>query len=266
MQMQIGFSPCPNDTFMLEAMLHNRIDNQGLTWQDHIADVETLNEWALEGRLDVTKMSFSTWLRVQETYDLLTSGAAIGYGCGPLVIAKQTITSDELVNHPVAIPGELTTANLLFTLRYPNAQDKRAMLFSDIETAVLEGAVTCGVIIHENRFTYTSKGLVCIVDLGAFWEELTASPIPLGAFAIKRSLGPHRRGQISAILRESVQFAFDNRSLVMPFVRKHAQEMDESVMKAHIDTYVNEFSLDLGTEGANAIELLRQKAAEAGIC
>jgi 1,4-dihydroxy-6-naphthoate synthase len=251
---------------MLEAMLHGRISSGDIKWHDHVEDVETLNQWALVGKLDVTKMSISTWLRVQDTYDLLTAGAALGHGCGPLVIAREEISEQAVVTQPVAIPGELTTANLLFTLRYPNASQKRPMLFSEIESAVLLGSVASGVIIHENRFTYASKGLVRIVDLGEYWEELTGSPIPLGAFAIKRSLGKQRSEEVSAIIRESVQFAFDSPKIVMPFVRRYAQEMDESVMEAHIKTYVNAFSLDLGEDGLKAVDLLRQKAIQAGIC
>jgi len=261
MQLSLGFSPCPNDTFILEALLHKRVESPGMTWEPYIEDVETLNQWAQQERLDITKMSFAAWLRVQDKYDLLSSGAALGHGCGPLVISREPLSTQEISSHPVAIPGALTTANLLFTLKYPDVHDKRPMLFSEIESAVLSGAVRTGVIIHENRFTYADRGLVRIVDLGAFWEELTGSPIPLGAFAIRKSLGVDLAESVSRVIRESVVYGFEHRGTVMPFVRRYAQEMAESVMEAHINTYVNEFSLDIGSEGLKAIRQLRKRAS-----
>lgn len=265
MQLTIGFSPCPNDTFMLEALMHQRIPSAGITWQSYIEDVETLNRWALEGRLDVTKMSFSTWLRVQDKYDLLTTGAALGHGCGPLVIAKKPLSEKEILSGLIAIPGELTTANLLFSLRYPTALRKIPMLFSDIEKAVLQEQVLAGVIIHENRFTYQQKGLVKIVDLGEYWEAETGCPIPLGAFGARKVLGSANIQEIGTQLGESVRFAFSHKSVVMPYVRQFAQEMDQAVMEAHIDTYVNEFSLQLGDQGLKAIQTLQERARQAGL-
>ncbi len=265
MQLSLGFSPCPNDTFILDALLHNRIPTKGMTWKEAIEDVETLNKWAIEGRLDVSKMSFNALLRVQDTYELLSSGAALGHGCGPLVVARKLLTEEEIVRGPIAIPGEFTTANLLFSLRYPKAVNKTPMLFSDIETAVLTGKVVAGVIIHENRFTYSQKGLIKILDLGEYWEQETGYPIPLGAFAAKKSLGSKVIDEISTLIRESVQYAFDHPASSKEFVHQYAQEMDDAVIQAHINTYVNEFSLDLGSQGFEGIQLLKEKAKKAGL-
>jgi 1,4-dihydroxy-6-naphthoate synthase len=208
----------------------------------------------------VTKLSFSTWLRVRDEYALLRSGAALGFGCGPLLIAKQPLTEQDILTGPVAIPGELTTANMLFTMRYPGAQRKIPMLFSEIEQAVLDGTVKAGVIIHESRFTYEKKGLIRIIDLGEYWEKETALPIPLGAFAIRRSLGQECFAQVQQIIHDSIAYAFENHENVMPYVRQYAWEMEEEVMLAHIRTYVNGFSLELGTEGDRAVEMLKKKA------
>jgi 1,4-dihydroxy-6-naphthoate synthase len=266
MQLSIGFSPCPNDTFMLEALVHGRVGSKhAISWGVHIADVETLNHWALEEKLDVTKMSFGTWLRVQEKYTLLSSGAALGYGCGPLLIAKDPLTEEQVIRGPIAIPGEYTTANLLFSLRYPKAVNKIPMIFSEIESAILDGRAVAGVIIHENRFTYTRRGLTCLLDLGTYWEDLTGSPIPLGAFGIRNALGSDLATVSGSQIRASVEYAFAHREAVMPWVRKHAQEMEDAVMKAHIDTYVNDFSLDLGPEGRLAVDHLYSYASTHGL-
>ncbi|HLF62705.1 MAG TPA: 1,4-dihydroxy-6-naphthoate synthase [Saprospiraceae bacterium] len=265
MQLTIGFSPCPNDTFMLDALIHHRIPGSGISWKEHVEDVETLNTWAIEGRLDVSKMSFSAWLRVQDEYALLSSGAALGHGCGPLVIAKTPISENELLQGPVGIPGELTTANLLFSLMYPQARHKIPMIFSDIESAVSNGKVIAGVIIHENRFTYAQKGLVKIQDLGEYWERETGFPIPLGAFAAKKGLGKEVITSIEAQIRDSILLAFDNPEIPMQYVRQNAQEMDDNVMRAHISTYVNDFSLNLGSQGLEAVRILQARAINAGL-
>jgi 1,4-dihydroxy-6-naphthoate synthase len=265
MQLSLGFSPCPNDTFMLDALIHHRIPSKGIEWNIFIEDVETLNRWAMQERLDVSKMSFNAWLHVRDKYTILSSGAALGHGCGPLIIARESLSEDEILKGPVAIPGELTTANLLFSLRYPKAAKPIPMVFSEIETAVLDGRVVAGVIIHENRFTYSKRGLVKILDLGEYWEQETGFPIPLGAIAVKNTLGPQVIEAVDQLIHESVRSAFDNPDTAMPFVRKHAQEMDDNVMQAHIRTYVNEFSLDLGSQGLEAIHVLRDKAIKAGL-
>jgi 1,4-dihydroxy-6-naphthoate synthase len=259
MQLRIGFSPCPNDTFMLEALVHGRIDC-GITWNVRIADVETLNVKALSGDLDITKLSFAAWLKVRRLYTLLGAGAALGFGCGPLLIAGKPVDEADILEGPVAIPGELTTANLLFSLRYPQAERKVAMVFSDIEDAVLRGDVVAGVIIHENRFTYTSRGLVKVLDLGEYWEQETGYPIPLGAFAIRSELGSALAEQAEEAIRASVRFAMAHPAVVMPYVRLHAQEMDDQVMESHISTYVNAYSVNLQEPGRLAIEELARRA------
>jgi 1,4-dihydroxy-6-naphthoate synthase len=264
MQMTLGFSPCPNDTFMMYALLHGATDPGDHTWLVKIEDVESLNNWALQGKLDVTKLSFSTWLRVKEDYTLLDAGAALGFGCGPLIIAKKMLPEEEIIKGPVAIPGELTTANFLFSMRYPEATNKIPMLFSDIESAVQSGQVVAGVIIHENRFTYANKGLVRILDLGEFWEQKTGCAIPLGAFAAKTSLGEETIGYIEKRIRQSVQYALQNPEATMKYVRSLAQEMDEAVIQAHINTYVNEFSVSLGEAGKKAVNELERQAGGFG--
>jgi 1,4-dihydroxy-6-naphthoate synthase len=250
---------------MLDALIHQRIPGNGIEWKTAIEDVETLNRLAMQGTLDVTKLSFSTWLRVQDKYALLNAGAALGHGCGPLVISTKARSEKEILQGPIAIPGALTTANLLFALRYPQAQNKKEMIFSDIEQAVASGQVVAGVIIHENRFTYQHHGLVKVLDLGEYWEQETGCPIPLGAFAVKKTLDPETIEMINTQLRDSVQFAFDHPEVSKPFVRRHAQEMDESVIGAHISTYVNEFSLDLGLQGHEAVNTLHERALAAGL-
>lgn len=250
---------------MLDALIHQRIPENGFEWKSSIADVETLNRLALKGILDVTKLSFSTWLQVQDKYALLNAGAALGHGCGPLVISSQERSEAEILQGPIAIPGALTTANLLFSLRYPDAQNKIEMVFSEIEQAVASGEVVAGVIIHENRFTYEQHGLVKILDLGEYWEQETGFPIPLGAFAVKRTLDPDTIERVNTQLQDSVQFAFDHPQISMAYVRKHAQEMDETVMQAHISTYVNEFSLNLGAVGLKAVAMLQERARQSGL-
>ncbi len=263
--LKLGFSPCPNDTFMFDALVHGRSNVHGLALEPVIADVETLNEWALEGRLDVTKLSYHTYLKVRDTYSLLMSGSALGFGVGPLVIAREELTEEEIIRGPVAIPGELTTAHMLFRLRYPHANNKEFVLFSDVESAVLDGNVVAGVIIHENRFTYADKGLVRITDLGEFWERETNTPIPLGAIVARKSLGKDVIEAVDSAISESVNYAFIHPEASAEYVRQHAAEMDPEVTKQHIETYVNDFSKALGPTGIRAIEALEARAKLAGI-
>lgn len=257
MNMTIGFSPCPNDTYMFAALIHGWIDTRGLEFSVHMEDVEKLNEWAAAGRLEVTKMSFHRALYLQETYTMLASGAALGNGCGPLVIAKKPLSYQQVVNDPVALPGYWTTAHLLFRIFYPDAELKQYMLFSEIEDAVLDERVQAGVIIHENRFTYQNKGLVKVMDLGEAWEEKTGLPIPLGGIFTRHDLPVEVKIQVEELIRESILYARSNPDRVMPFVRQYAQEMDEEVMHQHIRLYVNDFSLDLGETGQKAVASLK---------
>ncbi|MBE0649117.1 MAG: 1,4-dihydroxy-6-naphthoate synthase [Bacteroidales bacterium] len=265
--LSLAFSPCPNDTFIFAALVHGWIDREGLTFDYQMADVEELNLMALSGNADMIKVSFHAWLSIREHYELLESGSALGFGNGPLVVAKSRIPSfrfpgngegsqGQISDIRVALPGEHTTAHLLFNLAYPQVTKKEFMLFSDIERAVLSGEVDAGVIIHESRFTYQQKGLVKLMDLGEFWEEKSASPIPLGGIIAKRHLGEETLDRLNRIMRRSVQFAIKNPDGVMNFVREHAQEMDDSVIRKHIDLYVNRFTLDLGEDGSRAIQTL----------
>ena len=266
MTLQLGFSPCPNDCFIFDALVHKRIDTEGLDFEVRLEDVETLNQMALRGELDITKLSFHAYAHVLQHYILLRSGSALGFNCGPLLIerADQTMRPSE-ENLRVAIPGELTTANFLLSLAYPKLKHKKVYVFSEIEEAVLRGEVDAGLIIHENRFTYQDKGLKKIRDLGEFWDALIHAPIPLGGIVIKRSLEPSLQHRVNRLIRKSLEFAFAHPEQSMPYVRAHAQSMSEAVMKQHIALYVNDFSLDLGELGAKAVELMFGKAAEQGL-
>ncbi len=258
MKITLGFSPCPNDTFMFAALVNSMIDTGGLEFDVRMADVETLNEWAGTGALDITKISFNRSLSLEDKYALLSSGAALGNGCGPLLIAQHPLTLKDILKGPVALPGQWTTAHLLFSIFYPEAAAKKFYPFNKIEDAVLHERVVAGVIIHENRFTYQSKGLVKITDLGELWESKTGLPIPLGGIFGSTRLAPEIVKKVERLIKESILFARRNVNKVMPYVRLHAQEMDEDVMKSHIDLYVNDFSLDLGERGKKAIEMLKK--------
>ncbi|MBC9913645.1 1,4-dihydroxy-6-naphthoate synthase [Chitinophaga varians] len=260
MHLSLGFSPCPNDTFIFDAMVNNKIDTQGFTFDTQLEDVETLNRWALEGKLPVTKLSFAVYLKVRDKYDLLNSGSALGRGCGPLLIAKKDIPREEIKNLTIAIPGENTTANLLFSIAFPEATNKKVMLFSEIENAVLNGDVDAGVIIHENRFTYQLKGLVKLMDMGEYWESTTGNPIPLGGIFIRKDIPAETRAQVDALIHQSLQHAYSEYPQLSDYIKSHAQEMDEQVMRQHIDLYVNDFSLDLGKEGHAAVAALMTAA------
>ena len=261
-KISLGFSPCPNDTFIFDAMVHHKIDTHGLEFDYVFGDVEELNRMASQARLDVTKLSFNAYFSVAEDYCLLNSGAALGKNNGPILISKKKYSVDEIPNLKIAIPGKQTTANLLLTVAYPGATNKTEMLFSDIEAAVLGGDIDAGLIIHENRFTYAERGLNKILDLGEYWETLTASPIPLGGIAIKRNLPGKLQLLINRILHDSVNYAFNHPGEALDFIMAHAQEMNEEVMYKHIQLYVNNFTRNLGADGKKAIETLYKKAHE----
>ena len=253
-KLTIGFSPCPNDTFIFDALVNERIDLGDIELEVVLADVEELNRMAIEGKLDITKISYNAFAQVHYRYQLLNAGSALGNNCGPLLIAKQALSDDELKSATIAIPGKNTTANFLMSFAYPDVQNKKEFLFSEIEKAVLEGKVDAGVIIHENRFTYQDKGLVKLADLGEVWEQTTQFPIPLGGIAIHRRVRPDIRRKFDALLKQSVQYAFDNPNASSDYVACHSQEMDEAVMRSHINLYVNQYSLDLGEKGKAAIQ------------
>ncbi|HOT88745.1 MAG TPA: 1,4-dihydroxy-6-naphthoate synthase [Bacteroidales bacterium] len=252
-KIQLAFSPCPNDTFMFDAMIHEKIDTEGLEFNVELHDIETLNKKALQSVFDVSKISFFAFTSVAEQYQLLTSGSALGTNCGPLLISKKEIKLSDLKNKIIAIPGKNTTAHFLLNTAFPEVLHKKEMIFSAIEQAVLTEIVDAGVIIHENRFTYQDKGLLKLLDLGEYWEKTTGLPIPLGGIAVRRSLPLDLKQKINRIMRESVLYALSHPSEVSDFIKMNAQEMDEDVIQQHINLYVNSYSVDLGEKGKQAV-------------
>jgi 1,4-dihydroxy-6-naphthoate synthase len=255
MKLSIAYSPCPNDTFIFDAMVHHKIDTEGIEFDVTLADVEALNQKAFANTFDITKLSFHAFGWLAKDYALLNSGSALGFGCGPLLISKKNIAAEELATITVAIPGKYTTANFLLGFAFPEIQNKREMIFSDIEHAVLDGTVDAGVIIHENRFTYDKKGLIKIADLGEVWEQKTAALIPLGGIVIKRNLEKTIQKKVERVMQRSVAFALANPKESSEYVKMHAQELDEAVTKNHINLYVNEFTANLGSKGKDAIDV-----------
>jgi 1,4-dihydroxy-6-naphthoate synthase len=260
MNVSIGFSPCPNDTFMFCGLVHKFVDCNGLTFDVHMADIEELNKLAVEGALDVTKLSIGAYADVAGKYELLCAGSALGYKNGPLLVSKRKVYPDEIQYLRIAIPGKKTTANLLLSILHPNIVNRKEYLFSDIEEAVLSGEVDAGLIIHESRFTYHKKGLKKVIDLGESWEESTGYPIPLGSIAIRRQYDDELKMKINRVIAESISFAFENRNECMDYIREHARELEESVINKHIELFVNKFSVDLGKTGKEAIEYMLNKA------
>ena len=262
-EFEMGFSPCPNDTFIFDALVNHKIDTKGYTFKVHLQDVQTLNEWAIAGKLPFSKISYGVWPLVKNTYNLLNSGGALGKGVGPLLIYKENINKPEgkpdAASMRVAIPGINTTAHLLFSLAFPNASNKEFLVFNEIEDAVLSGAVDAGVIIHENRFTYAAKGLSKWMDLGTYFEETFNAPIPLGGIIARNDINPNDIVMVDALIKESVQYAFANSYKILPdYIKMHSQEMSEEVMRQHIDLYVNDFSIDMGDTGRKAIAQLEK--------
>lgn len=262
MKLSIGFSPCPNDTFIFDAWLHERIDTEGLELEAYMADVEELNRLAFAGELQLSKLSYHAYLHCSRHYVLLRAGSALGRGCGPLLIAREPLSREALLGGKIAIPGKYTTANLLLSVAYPELREeqKEVLLFSEIEEALLAGKVDAGLIIHENRFTYQDLGLHALCDLGEFWEQKTGAAIPLGGIVGQKTLGKATLAKAERVLRRSVEYAFAHPQESLPYTRQHAQAMSEAVMQQHIALYVNEFSLDLGEEGLAAIRALRPYA------
>jgi 1,4-dihydroxy-6-naphthoate synthase len=266
MKLTLGFSPCPNDTFIFDALIHHKIDTEGLEFEVFFDDVETLNQKALKGELDITKLSFHAYAYVHEQYILLDAGSALGFGVGPLLICKnQDVANNLNPELRVGIPGVYTTANFLLGIAYPQLGNKQVLLFSDIESSLLEDKIDIGLIIHENRFTYEEKGLHKIMDLGSYWETLTGCAIPLGGIVVNRSLSPDIQNKVNRLIRKSVEYAFANPKSGLDFIKHHAQEMSEEVMYKHIDLYVNKYSIDLGSEGKEAINMMFKMAEDKGI-
>lgn len=265
MNFSLGFSPCPNDTFIFDAMVNGKIDTMGLTFDYVMEDVGTLNAWAEEGRLDITKLSYSTFMHTVNHYALLHSGSALGEGVGPLLVAKSPLDLKNIADFKIAVPGFNTTANLLLTLAYPQAKNKTELVFSEIEGAVLDGTFDAGLIIHEGRFTYQKKGLTKLMDMGDWWEQTTHAAIPLGGIVAIRTLDRALCATIDRIIKDSIAYAWKHYPELSPFVKENAQEMEEDVMRQHINLYVNDYSTDLGEKGRNAISTLFERAAAAGL-
>jgi 1,4-dihydroxy-6-naphthoate synthase len=262
MKLTLGFSPCPNDTFIFDAMVHGRIDTEGLEFEYFLADVEELNRKALTSEVDITKISYHAYAYAAQNYLILDSGSALGHRNGPLLISKRIIRQSELVSSRIAIPGRYTTANLLFSIAWPGAVNKTEYLFSDIVDALLRDEVDAGLIIHETRFTYYKKGLHKIADLGEYWEKLTGLPIPLGSIVINRKIPYDIAQKVNRIVRKSLEYAYKDSFASYDFVSGNAKEMDSTVMNNHIKLFVNEFTLNLGRKGKEAINTLFRIAAE----
>lgn len=265
MKLSLGFSPCPNDTFIFDALVHGKIDTEGLEFEVYMEDVEELNQRAFRSELDITKLSYHAFAHLLPHYVLLDAGSALGNNCGPLLIAKTPVPQEKIPSVSIAIPGKYTTANFLLSLAFPDAQEKQEMLFSEIENAVLDGRVGAGLIIHENRFTYQDKGLVKLIDLGEFWEEKTKMPIPLGGIVVRRDIPLEIQVKVNRVLQRSVAFAQEHPEQTRDYVRQYAQEMDEKVMYQHIGLYVNDYTRNLGEKGRAAVQLLFDMAVEKGI-
>jgi len=262
--MKIAISPCPNDTFMFWAMLHGRVDTFGLKFSVALRDIEQLNRAATEQEFDVVKISYAHYPKVSQAYQILAAGSALGFGNGPLLISRRKVYPDEVSHLRIAIPGVDTTANMLLTMAYPTATHKKEYLFSDIEEVVLSDEADAGLLIHETRFTYAKKGLHKIINLGEYWEKETGLPLPLGAIAVRRDLPEKTKHHLNTALRESVRYALQNPHAPDEFVARHAQAMEPDVCRRHIALYVNEFSVDLGVKGKQAVNTLFAKGTATG--
>lgn len=265
MHLTLGFSPCPNDTYIFDAMVHGRIDTEDIDFEVIVSDIEELNRHAFAGEIDITRISCHTYAYITDSYLLLNSGSALGFQNGPLLISKYKVYPDEIDGLKIAIPGKNTTANLLFSIAYPNHKNKKEYLYSDIEEVVLSGETDAGLIIHESRFTYRQKGLKKIVNLGEFWESKTEMPVPLEGIVVNRKYPAEIQKKIDRIIKRSINFAFDNPKASYPYVKHYAREMDDMVIESLIKLYVNEFTHDLGIEGRKAIEKLYSEATALGL-
>ncbi len=261
----LAYSPCPNDTFMFHALVSGAVSRPGWRFDVHLHDVEALNQAALEGRYDITKLSFHGWLVNRERYRLLRAGAALGFGCGPLIVSKRLLDREEIARARIAVPGRLTTAHLLLRLWQPAAGERLFSTYDRIRDLVLSGEADCGVIIHEGRFTYADHGLRLVVDLGSWWEDLTSLPLPLGCIAMRESISADRAEAFAELLAESVKRARADPEASLPYMERHALEMDRNVLWRHVRMFVNEFSLDLGEQGGAAVKVLEEMAVAAGV-
>jgi 1,4-dihydroxy-6-naphthoate synthase len=253
---KLGFSPCPNDTFIFDALINKKIDTEGIDFICEAEDIEQLNLRTLDEDLDMAKVSFHAFLYLADKYQLLDAGSALGSNCGPLLVSKMNYSAPEINDLEIAIPGKYTTAALLLKFAYPEVKYLHEFIFSHIEHRILKGTVDAGVIIHESRFTFQEKGLVKLADLGEVWEQSTGFPIPLGGIVVKRDMPEELKARLNQIMRASVEYALQNPESSEPFVREHATEMEDEVMKKHIQLYVNHYTQNLGTKGKEAIMFL----------
>ncbi len=266
MSLSLAFSPCPNDTFIFDALVNKKIPSDSLSFDVNVNDVENLNKSALNGKYDITKLSFNAYQAVSDQYKILSAGVAVGKHNGPLLISKKNIKLSELKNLRIAIPGKMTTANLLFTIAFPEVTNKTEVLFSDIEALILNDEFDAGLIIHETRFTYAEKGLKKIVDLGEFWESNYNKYLPLGCIAVKRKIQTDIQLKINELIRSSIIFSNMQLPVISSYIKENAKELSESVIRKHIDLYVNDLSLNIGEKGKDSIEFLFKKAFEFGLC
>ena len=262
MKLTIGFSPCPNDTFIFDALVNRKIDTGNLEFEAIMEDVETLNRMALQEKLDITKISYGVLPRILPAYKVLNAGGALGMGVGPLLVSARQMEPEEVNDLTIALPGTNTTAHMLFSLAFPGAMKKKFMVFSSIEDAVLNGEADAGVIIHENRFTYQAKGLHKVMDLGDYWEKTTGNPIPLGGIVMNRRYDSTLMLRVDELIRESLIYSKNAYPELSAFIRANAQEMEEDVMRKHISLYVNDYSLDLGSRGRASVWQLLEVAEQ----
>jgi len=265
MKLTLGFSPCPNDTYIFGAMVHGLVDTEGLEFDYFMADVEDLNKKAFAGTTDITKMSCYAYAFAAGNYLILNSGSALGYKNGPLLIGRKKLTDEEICSSRIAIPGKYTTANLLFSLAWPESVNKTEYLFSGIVDAVLENKADAGLIIHETRFTFHEKGLIKIADMGQYWEKLTGLPIPLGLIAVNRCIPSDMAMKVNRVIKRSINYAVKHGQDISGFIEMNAKEMRKSVIESHIELYVNDFTHELGSEGKRAISELFSKGREKGV-
>jgi len=262
--LSVAYSPCPNDTFIFNDLANGKLTGGDLTLDVHLHDVETLNRMALDGVYDVTKVSFHAYLLARRKYDLLSVGAALGHGCGPIVVARREIGPDEFAGCTIAVPGELTTAHLLLRLWAPQFRRRVFVRYDEVMDRVSAGQADAGVIIHEGRFVYERAGLVKLADLGEWWQGRTGLPIPLGGIVARRGLGAETIGRFEDLLRQAIRNSLDHPGGTAEYVREHAREMDPAVLKEHIKTFVNDYSLDMGDDGRAAIRRMADMARDAG--
>lgn len=263
----LAYSPCPNDTYIFGALTNGLLENAPEV-RAHLADIEELNEAAARAEYELIKVSYGAAPFLMNRYRILSAGGALGHGCGPLLVARPAGSPEhfsEYARKRIAIPGERTTAFMLLQLALGRRPKVVQMRFDQIVSAVANGDVDAGLIIHESRFTYRDSGLIAIADLGEWWENMTMLPVPLGAILVRDDIDAVHARELDDAIRRSLAFARANEATIMPYVREHAVEMSDEVMKAHIDLYVNEFTENLGDNGRTAVHALFERAHDAGI-